>query len=377
MREGIVDSDAMSRSGITRLQTLARLLQLPVRRLIAELHAQGVRDSSKCSMRELAAILTVEDVNRVRAKVRALRMRGHGSRYWVAGYPRLLAQWHSTKNGDLFPDEVSYGSARHIWWRCPNGPDHEWRATPSNRIGKRRGCPFCANRAVSVTNSLASFAPHIAAEWHPTKNGMLTPDRIVAKSHRSAWWQCATESKHVWRARLGNRWWNDAGCPFCSGLRVTAENALATRFPKLIREWDGARNKKLSPCRVAWKSHLHVWWRCLRDPTHRWNARIDDRTGPRAAGCPVCAGKAPVPRGAKHGPRNSLVVKLPALLKEWHYERNTNLTPKEVTFGSHAKIWWRCSRDSRHRWRACVGDRSRGTGCPYCAGKRPRKRRLV
>jgi hypothetical protein len=43
-----------------------------------------------------------------------LRMRGHGSRYWVAGYPRLLAQWHPTRNGDLFPDEVSFGSGKRI-----------------------------------------------------------------------------------------------------------------------------------------------------------------------------------------------------------------------------------------------------------------------
>ena len=31
-----------------------------------------------------------------------------------------------------------------------------------------------------MTNSLATLQPDLAAQWHPTKNGALTPDMVVA-----------------------------------------------------------------------------------------------------------------------------------------------------------------------------------------------------
>jgi Probable Zinc-ribbon domain/Outer membrane efflux protein len=261
-----------------------------------------------------------------------------------------------------------------IWWKCTKGPDHEWCVAVHQRTTRGRGCPFCRNRLVSVTNSLASLAPEVARQWHPTRNGTLTPDRVVVQSQKQAWWQCAVDGSHVWRARLSNRWWLDAGCPFCSGQRVTAENALASKFPSVAKEWDRERNGKLSPRKVAWRSHLRVSWRCPFDRSHRWRARIDDRTGPKAPGCPVCAGKAPVPRGATKGRRNALATTFPALLKEWDGERNKRVTPKEVTFGSHIKVWWRSLKDPAHRWRACVGDRTRGTGARTAPASARKKR---
>ena len=38
-------------------------------------------------------------------------------------------------------------------------------------------------------------------EWHPTKNGELTPDKLVAGSGANVWWQCSKGSDHVWEAR--------------------------------------------------------------------------------------------------------------------------------------------------------------------------------
>ena len=33
-------------------------------------------------------------------------------------------------------------------------------------------------------------------------------------------------------------------------------------------------------------------------------------------------------------------------------------------------MWWRCSAGPDHVWQATVNDRSRGIGCPFCAGWR-------
>ena len=93
-------------------------------------------------------------------------------------HPDIAAQWHPTKNGDLTPADVTAGSNKEVWWICPEGPDHEWPASTVRRTQRGDACPFCAGRRVSATNSLEALYPEIAAEWHRTKNGDLTPDRF-------------------------------------------------------------------------------------------------------------------------------------------------------------------------------------------------------
>ena len=58
----------------------------------------------------------------------------------------------------------------------------------------------------------------------------------------------------------------------------------------------------------------------------------------------------------------------PLLLKQWDRERNGDLTPHDVTYGSHRRVWWRCEKG--HSWQAEVKSRTLlGAGCPVCAGK--------
>src|SRR5262245_34699807 len=119
---------------------------------------------------------------------------------WIAGHPRLVAQWHRSRNVGVYPYEVSRGSTRRIWWRCDRGPDHEWSAAASSRVGGA-GCPFCANQRVSVTNSLAVLHPALAREWCAERNGKLRPTDVVAGSTRVAWWKCEVAPDHLWQAQ--------------------------------------------------------------------------------------------------------------------------------------------------------------------------------
>ncbi len=105
-------------------------------------------------------------------------------------FPSLAAEWHLTKNGDITPDNVAARSGKKYWWKCPEGPDHEWQATLVNRTHKGSGCPCCAGIQASATNSLASLYPELAFQWHPTKNGDLTPSYVVARSAKKRWWKC-------------------------------------------------------------------------------------------------------------------------------------------------------------------------------------------
>jgi len=47
--------------------------------------------------------------------------------------------------------------------------------------------------------TLADF-PEIAAQFHPTKNGDLTPGQVVAGSTEKTWWVCDKGLDHEWEA---------------------------------------------------------------------------------------------------------------------------------------------------------------------------------
>ena len=104
----------------------------------------------------------------------------------LADYPNLCEQIHPTKNGDFNPVNYTYGSGKKVWWKCPEGDDHEWVTRIDDRA-RGRGCPFCSGRRVSVTNNLLVSDPKIANEWHPTKNGDLRPEDVTPNMTRKVW----------------------------------------------------------------------------------------------------------------------------------------------------------------------------------------------
>ena len=57
------------------------------------------------------------------------------------------------------------------------------------------------------------------------------------------------------------------------------------------------------------------------------------------------------------------------LLEEWDYNKNLNISPTTIGYGSGVKAWWAC-KTCGYEWSAAICDRSRGTGCPACAGKK-------
>ena len=249
----------------------------------------------------------------------------------------LLEQWLSEKNGDLTAQNVSAFSNRKLWWRCEEG--HEWQAPVKSRA-RGKGCPICSNREVrSGFNDLATVQPEIAAQWHPTKNGTLTPDMIVPGKHRKVWWQC--ELGHEWEAQVYSRLGGN-GCPVCSGRRVLAGfNDLAIKNPDVAAQWHPTRNGDLTPQNVTSACNKKVWWQC--EFGHEYEAHISIRTSATIpTGCPYCSGKR-VLVGF-----NDLATTHPTLAKEWHPALNGDLTPEMVSRGSNKKVWWQCSEG--HIW---------------------------
>lgn len=146
-----------------------------------------------------------------------------GENDFASIFPKLAAQWHPTKNGNLGPDEITAFSNRKVWWLCDKG--HEYEAMVSRRAQSLTGCPYCANRKVLVGfNDLASTEPKIASQWHTELNGALTPQMVTRGSMKKVWWQCS--EGHVWKAVIYSRAGaQKCGCPVCSG-KVKADKQL-------------------------------------------------------------------------------------------------------------------------------------------------------
>ena len=270
--------------------------------------------------------------------------------------PELVSQWDAEGNGALLPGTVSSGSDRKVWWRCEAG--HTWQARVSARALMGRGCPYCAGQLpIPGQTDLATRYPEAAALWHPTENGTVTPDQVMPGSHKKYWWLC--EQGHAWQAAPYVLTSQNALCPYCSGRRpIPGQTDLATTHPDLARQWHPEKNGTLTPDQVSAGSEKQAWWLCERG--HDYRSMVFSRV--QGTGCPYCAGRKAWPGF------NDLNTLYPALAAQWHPDLNGSLTPRQVTRGSHRKVWWQCPEG--HVWKTVVfaRTRERSSGCPVCAG---------
>ena len=269
-------------------------------------------------------------------------------------HPHLAAEWHPSKNGETRPDQVLPGAGRKAWWLCPRG--HAYDVTPNARTTSGIGCGYCSNQRIAADiNSLSVTHPHIAAQWHPTKNGDLHPNQVVAGSERPVWWRCHLghdyETAPAYRA-AGH------GCHYCTGQKVDPARSLAALHPDIAELWHPDRNGDLTAADVMPGSKKKVWWRCPNG--HDYDGAIASRT--RGAGCRYCSNRA-------RSSTNTMDIARPDLAAQWHPTKNGDLGPQDVVPGTARRIWWICEHG--HDWQVSGDNRVRqNTGCPVCSGKK-------
>lgn len=190
----------------------------------------------------------------------------------------------------------------------------------------------------------------------PDRNGILTPEKVVAGSGRKVWWRC--DGDHEYLAAIVKRASGGTGCPFCAGRNTGYGNDLAARYPALAAEWDEERSGGMTPAMVTPGSGRRAWWRCPQG--HRYDMVVHKRVN--GAGCPYCSGR-------RAGQGNDLQALRPDLAAEWHPDRNGSTNPADVTPGSNRRVWWRCGQG--HDFDAIIVNRAgNGDGCPFCSGQR-------
>ena len=241
----------------------------------------------------------------------------------------ITKQWHPTKNKNLTPNMFVAGSHKKVWWKCDKGNDHEWIAA----IGDRNfgnGCPICKGLKIVKSNCLSTLNSELAKEWHPTKNGKITPYDVGVGSSKKVWWKCDKGDDHEWLAPVGRRN-NGAGCPVCTCQIIVKSNCLATLNPEVAKEWHPTKNGKITPYDVNVGSNKNAWWKCDKGDDHEWKVRIVAR---KDNGCPCCSGR-------KLALSNSLSYLYPNIASLWHPHKNKYLRPDNLIANSHKKVWWK------------------------------------
>lgn len=418
-------------------------------------------------------------------------------------HPELIKEWHPAKNSDDLPESYMGGSHKKVWWICENG--HEWYAEIKSRASGV-SCPYCAGKKVLYGfNDLETKYPDLAKEWHPTKNGQLTPAQITYGSGKSIWWMC--KNGHEWTAAVCNRT-KGRRCPICASrnrtsfpeqaifyyikqafpdaingykgifgkgsmeldifipqinvaieydgkafhskdhnrirdarkynickekgiilIRITdnvqseiitncdhkitipkaddchlnyaiskvllklnkptevdvalhrldilkyltaLDNSLEEKFPELAKEWSLDKNG-FPPCNIHPGSNERVWWKCMQCG-YEWKTSPSERTGRDTTGCPKCAIKEGAKKRVKATllKRGSIEEKAAFLLDEWDYEKN-EISPDLISCTSNKRAWWKC-RNCGYQWQTSIEHRvTRRSGCPQCAKEKRKK----
>lgn len=211
-------------------------------------------------------------------------------------------------------------------------------------------------RVATENFNLQKINPAIAKEWHPVKNKSLTPKDVRLYSNKKVWWLC--KKGHEWEARVYHRS-TGRNCPYCAGKLACKDNCLQAVNPIIAKEWHPTKNRGLTPKDVTAGTKRKVWWLCKKG--HEWQARISNRN--KGTGCPYCSGRLACRD-------NCLKTINPIVAKEWHPTKNGKLTPKDVAPNSRKIVWWICSKNKSHAWKARIYTRNWGSGCPYCAGRK-------
>lgn len=269
--------------------------------------------------------------------------------------PDIASEWHPTRNVPLMATEVTVASRLKVWWLC-RSCGYEWMAMIAPRTrpdAASPGCRACRKRLRLEVNSLAKQRPDLAAEWHPTKNGSLTPYDVEAGERREVWWRCV--EGHEFSSRIDTRTTPTGHrlCRDCYWIRSARRLPLSESHPHIAATIHPTLNNPVpNPELISAGSGRRLWWRCSEG--HEWEASVIDRIG--TSGCPFCLGR-------RVSPATCLAATNPDAAARWHPTRNDR-SPTDVTPGSDYRAWFICG--SGHEYRRAVYTETRGVGCLAC-----------
>ena len=326
--------------------------------------------------------------------------------YTQERYKELNLEWDNDLN--LNPlQQYSHGSHYRAYWIC-HICGYKWQASIKERY-RGRNCPKCSlkfrsqKRATpNQEKSLLKLYPELSKEWDKEKN-ILMPENVFAHSRKVVWWKC--EFGHSWKASVRSRTSKKGhGCPYCNNKgtsfpeqaiffylsQVTLANNRDTTWGKEIDiflpdlkigiEYNGSfyhqsqYKKELDAKKKDFFKNNQIQIIVVTDSTKNFVDEkekiiyVKEYTLEWGIEALFKILNLPLPDINLNRDRllivsnyqytqksNSLALKVENSLSYWDYEKNTPLSPLQLSPYSITPVWWKCLRS--HKWQATPSTR--------------------
>jgi hypothetical protein len=350
-------------------------------------------------------------------------------------FPSLIKEWDFEKNS-INPHKILKSSREKAYWIC-SSCGNKWKTRIDHRTISKSGCKPCNREKaykktyetkLKKSKTLYEDNKFLTKQWHPTKNGMLTPKNVSHSSSKKVYWIC--ERGHVWPARISNRNILKHNCPKCYPMTSLIEVRFFCELKSILNtkvfwkykikkfevdifipaknlgiEIDGFPWHKNKEMKDAKKNKnletLGINTIRLRDyrlkKINKKNIFIDTRNYEKFESIKVLISsdyfkhflnKKEVNRVEKYliggvfvneKEFKEIQINLPKpraeksfsknfknLLEEWNYKKNS-VDPEFYSIGSGFVAHWICKNG--HEWKTSISSRTSGHGCNKCLNK--------
>ena len=334
----------------------------------------------------------------------------------------IIKEFDTDKN-KFTMKEVTVGSDRDTWWKCPNG--HSYKSSPSRRVMRGSGCGICShNVLVKGVNDLATTHPEIAKEWDYEKN-KEKPEEVMAGSNIKKYWFICPKGHSYKTTILGRKRGTD--CPQCNIERHTSfpERAIFYYMKQYIDEvkdsyhnpiigrkeidiylpkynfgieydgqaWHKDYNRDIEKDEVCFKNGIELLrvreYGCYEYDSdsiktyvtaydmdelnnailfifNHLNKKFRLKIKPDID---VDRDRVKILELMNLSEKeNSLAKYCPNIEDYWDYEKNGIIKPEQISHASEKKIYLKCKKG--HNWTAKAGDFVLRPYCPYCDGRK-------
>lgn len=276
------------------------------------------------------------------------------SKKFVIEYREVMKEWDWEKNNalEIYPNKVTKGSHKKAWWKCKIC-ELEWEQRIDARI-RGLGCPKCANEYQTSFPEQAIYY-YLKRLYSDVFNRYIIFQKesdIFLKKHNIAieydgfFWHNGYDNfkkekdkynvfknNKIRLIRIKEKKYKFDSQTADILIYTDEYKNLDNVIKKIIEIIDGILNLNYSIEIDIDKDRINIMEQYLLQKKE-----------------------------------NSFLKTNSDLIKEWNYKKNKGLNPEYFSKGSNKKVWWKCSKG--HEWQESLHQRTSGTGCPYCSGKR-------
>ena len=281
-------------------------------------------------------------------------------------------------NNDCSAERVNKNSDAFVRWICPTCTGEYWARLSEREVGDD-SCPYCSGRLpLAGYNTLETVIEDIDDVWDDSNDRSYTEMLPTYTYYKN--WKCQTcggvYSKRILEY-IEARKNGEEPCPYCADrLPLAGLNTLETVIHDIDEVWDISNEKHYTS--VLATSSDYASFKC-KTCGGVYRKRISEYIEARKNGeetCSYCTGKLPL------AGFNTLAKKNPKYMSEWSYINNYILCdPDEILPTYNELVWWKCEKCNQ-LYQMSPKDRENfelrhKIACPYCKGRRQKKRYYV